>query len=216
MDGGRRQQTSQRRNCQGESAFRSSMLLASEAIVRRNVAAIEPDRIQTRCRGGGARARLRDKQTGLDCGTGRSRRAILSALQDGRITLCYSVIRVSRTSTGNPPYSMRSYSPGEAGISTTVYPTHAACGPRAGVGYGTRDRSLGWPQVTRDGQRGLEAHPRSRGPVGAAEILGHIGAGGLDSGHRARSAHARSGRLPYLREVTGTAEADSGPRTTVP
>jgi hypothetical protein len=35
---------------QGESGFRSSMLLAWEAIVRRNVAAIEPDRIQTRCR----------------------------------------------------------------------------------------------------------------------------------------------------------------------
>ena len=43
---------------QGESGFRSSMLLAWEAIVRRNVAAIEPDRIQTRCRDDGARAQV--------------------------------------------------------------------------------------------------------------------------------------------------------------
>ena len=49
---------------------------------------------------GGARARLPDNQTGLDCGTGQPRRrVILSALQDGRITLCYSVIRVTQTST---------------------------------------------------------------------------------------------------------------------
>jgi hypothetical protein len=45
-------------------------------------------RLQTSCRGGGARARLPDNQTGLDCGTGQPRRrAVLSALQDGRITL---------------------------------------------------------------------------------------------------------------------------------
>jgi hypothetical protein len=34
------------------------MLLASETIARRNVAAIEPDRIQTRCRDDGARAQV--------------------------------------------------------------------------------------------------------------------------------------------------------------
>jgi hypothetical protein len=54
--------------------FRYSLLLVSEAIGGRNVAAVEPDRIQTRCRGGGARARLPDNQTGLDCGTGQPRR----------------------------------------------------------------------------------------------------------------------------------------------
>jgi len=53
---GHREKTSQWHNPQGEGAFRSSTLLASEAIARRNVAAIEADRIQTRCRDVGARA----------------------------------------------------------------------------------------------------------------------------------------------------------------
>jgi hypothetical protein len=30
---------------------------------------VDPDRLQTRCRVGGARARLPDNQAGLDCGT---------------------------------------------------------------------------------------------------------------------------------------------------
>jgi hypothetical protein len=34
------------------------MVLAPEAIARRNAAAIEPDRIQTRCRDDGARAQV--------------------------------------------------------------------------------------------------------------------------------------------------------------
>ena len=49
-------ETSRRRNCQGKSGFRSSMLLVPEVITRRNVAAAEPDRIETRCRDDGARA----------------------------------------------------------------------------------------------------------------------------------------------------------------
>jgi hypothetical protein len=49
-----------------------------QAIARRNVAAIEPDRIQTRCRDDGARARLRANQTGLDRGTGPPGEPILS------------------------------------------------------------------------------------------------------------------------------------------
>jgi hypothetical protein len=59
---------------QKESGFRSSFILVSEAIGRRNVAAVDPDRLQTRCSVGGARARLPDNQTGLDCGTGQPRR----------------------------------------------------------------------------------------------------------------------------------------------
>jgi hypothetical protein len=40
------------------------MLVASEAIARRNVAAIEPDRIQTRCRDDGARAQVSRQSNG--------------------------------------------------------------------------------------------------------------------------------------------------------
>src|ERR1700739_179789 len=54
--------------------FRSSFISVSVAIGRRNVAAVDPDRLQTRCRVGGARTRLPDNQTGLDCGTGQPRR----------------------------------------------------------------------------------------------------------------------------------------------
>lgn len=39
----------------------------------------------------------------------------LSALQDRRITLCYSVIRVTQAATANPPYSILSYSAGLRG-----------------------------------------------------------------------------------------------------
>jgi hypothetical protein len=90
------------------------MLLVSETIGRRNVAAIEPDRIQTRCRDDGARARLRDKQTGLDCGTGQPRRR---AILIGTLRWAYHVV-VQRNNgdpdlaTGKPPYSNPPYSPG--------------------------------------------------------------------------------------------------------
>jgi hypothetical protein len=88
------------------------MLLVSEAIARRNVATLEPDRIETRCRDDGARARVRDKQTGRDCGTGPPGQRFLSALEERRIALCYSVIRISQTATGKPPYSNPPYSTG--------------------------------------------------------------------------------------------------------
>jgi hypothetical protein len=43
-------------------------------------------------------------------GTGPSRRAILSALSERCITLCYSTIAAIQTATGNPPYSISPYS----------------------------------------------------------------------------------------------------------
>ena len=56
------ERTTGRRSCAvrptAAHAFRSSMVLAPEAIARRNAAAIEPDRIQTRCRDDGARAQV--------------------------------------------------------------------------------------------------------------------------------------------------------------
>jgi hypothetical protein len=58
------------------------MVLAPEAIARRNAAAIEPDRIQTRCRDDGAQAQVfATNRTGLeDCGIGRPGERFLSAL----------------------------------------------------------------------------------------------------------------------------------------
>jgi hypothetical protein len=63
----------------------------------------------------GQRPRFRDKQTGIDCGTGSARRAILIGASERRIALCYSVIRVSQTSTGKAAYSIPPYSTGLSG-----------------------------------------------------------------------------------------------------
>jgi hypothetical protein len=79
-----------------ESAFWSSMLVASEAIARRNVAAIEPDRIQTRCRDDGARPRFRDNQNRSRLRDWSARRAILI----GTLRWAYHV--VLQRNTGQP------------------------------------------------------------------------------------------------------------------
>jgi hypothetical protein len=64
------------------------MLVASEGIARRNVAAIEPDRIQTRSRDDGARPGFATIKTGLDSGDRSCRRAILI----GTLTWAYHVV----------------------------------------------------------------------------------------------------------------------------
>jgi hypothetical protein len=52
--------------------------------------------------------RLRDRSRLRDWSSPGERS--LPALYNGRITLCYSTIRVGQTFTGNPPDSIRSYS----------------------------------------------------------------------------------------------------------
>ena len=62
--------------------------------------AIEPDRIQTRCRDDRARARASRQSNMSRLRDWSACRAILSALYDGRITLFYTVIEVSQPLLG--------------------------------------------------------------------------------------------------------------------
>jgi hypothetical protein len=121
VDGGDREKRHSDVIARERVAFRSSTLLASEAIGRRNVAAVEPDRLQTSCRGGGARARLPDNQTGLDYGTGQPRRR---AILIGTRRWAYHVVLQRNTGhpdlTGNPPYSFPSYSRSRASSPRSV------------------------------------------------------------------------------------------------
>jgi hypothetical protein len=75
------------------------MVLAPEATARRNAAAIEPDRIQTRCRDDGARAQVFATIEKVSRTAGLVGPASDSYRHSkvGRITLCYSVITVTQT-----------------------------------------------------------------------------------------------------------------------
>jgi hypothetical protein len=80
-------------------------MLASETIGRRNVAAVDPDRLQTRCRVGGARAGLPDNQTGLDCGTGQPRRrAILIGNSKMGVSRCVTAQQRSSSPLPGKPH----------------------------------------------------------------------------------------------------------------
>jgi hypothetical protein len=69
-------------------AFEPFVLLASEAIARRNVAAIEPDRIQTRCRDDGARAQVSRQSNRSGLLDWSARRAILIGASERGVSRC--------------------------------------------------------------------------------------------------------------------------------